>query len=256
MGDGLTAGDLSIFEAVTSFLSEAKNVSVVDYVMVQDSLNASLVNVHPLSLELPISTNSFCSFDGDTGAYEHFQLVLTEVLRDGSWISKVNTQGLFNKQVVAIAKLQFPLQPPEYTELQTSATKCSSGSNSGLDSDTNNVNSKGSSHSSDGVKQSFYLSLNFIVVCIIIASLLYVYLSNHYTAKAKEQFKVLEKDSVPSATAERVHLEHSEALESVMYVGDVTELDDKPSAEAVNNLATASNWNISDRTMDYTFQRS
>ena len=61
---------------------------------------------------------------------------------------------------------------------------------------------------------------------------------------------MLEKDSVPSATAERVHLEHSEALESVMYVGDVTELDDKSSAEAVNNLATASNWNISDRTMD------
>ena len=251
IGDGFTAGDLSIFEAVTSSLIEAKNVSVVDYKMVQDSLNASLINVRPLSLELSISTNSFCSFDGDTGAYKHFQLVLAEVLRDGSWIYKVNTQGLLNKQVVApIAKLQFPLQPPEYTELQTSAIMCSYGSNFGLDTGTNNVNIKGSSHSSDETKHFFYMSLSLIVVFIIIASLLYVYLSNLYRAKAKKQFKMSVKDSVPSVTAERSYEEHSEALEPVMHVEEVSELDDKLSAEVVNNLAMASNWNISDQTMD------
>jgi hypothetical protein len=183
--------------------------------------------------------------------------VLAENLRDGSWISKVNTQGLCNKQVVApITKLQFPLQPPEYTELQTSATMCSYGSNFGLDTGTNNVNIKGSSHSSDGVRHFFYLSLSLMVVSIIIASLLYVYLSNLYRAKAKMQFKMSIKDSVPPATAERFYKEHSEALEPVMFMENVTELDDKLNAEVVNTLATASNWNISDRMMDYTFLRS
>jgi hypothetical protein len=35
-------------------------------------------------------------------------------------------------------------------------------------------------------------------------------------------------------------------LKPVMHVEEVTKLDDKLNAEAVNNLATASNWNISD----------
>ena len=146
-----------------------------------------------------------------------------------------------------IAKLQFPLQPPEYTELQTSAIMCSYGSNFGLDTGTNNVNIKGSSHSSDETKHFFYLSLSLMVVFIIIASLLYMYLSNLYAAKAKKQFKMSTKDSVPSATAEGSYKEHSEALEPVMFMENVTELDDKLSAEVVNTLATASNWNFSDR---------
>jgi len=133
---------------------------------------------------------------------------------------------------------------------------CSYGSNFGLDTGTNNVNIKGSSHSSDGVRHFFYLSLSLMVVSIIIASLLYVYLSNLYRAKAKMQFKMSIKDSVPSATAERFNKKHSEALEPVMFMENVTELDDKLNAEVVNTLATASNWNISDRMMDYTFLRS
>jgi hypothetical protein len=127
---------------------------------------------------------------------------------------------------------------------------CNYGSNFGLDTGTNNANIKSSSHSSDETKHFFYLSLSLIIVFIIIASLLYVYLSNLYAAKAKKQFNMSVKDSVPPATAERSYEEHSEALEPVMHVEEVTELDDKLSAEVVNNLATASNWNISDRTMD------
>jgi hypothetical protein len=54
------------------------------------------------------------------------------------------------------------------------------------------------------------------------------------------------KDSVSPATAERSYKEHSEALVPVMHVEEVTELNDKRNAEVVNNLAMASNWNISD----------
>jgi hypothetical protein len=36
-------------------------------------------------------------------------------------------------------------------------------------------------------------------------------------------------------------------LEPVMHVEEVTKLDDKLNAEVVNTLATASNWNSSDR---------
>jgi hypothetical protein len=120
---------------------------------------------------------------------------------------------------------------------------CNYGSNFAR---TNNVNIKGSSHSSDETKHFFYLSLSLIIVFIIIASLLYMYLSNFYRAKAKKQFKMSVKDSAPSATVERSYEEHSEALKPVMHVEEVTKLDDKLNAEVVNNLATASNWNISD----------
>jgi len=252
-GDGFTVEDKSIFESVTSLLSEAKNVSVVGYKLEQNTNNASLINVHPLSLELSITTNSFCSFDGDNGAYKHFQLLLDEVINDGSWMAKINFQGLYKKQIVAITKKpQFPQNPPEYKELRTSASKCSFGLKTGLDtpggtSSVNDFKSSSLNTSSDGAKQSFYLAFSLIVVFIVIASVLYMYCSNHYMAKAKKQVKV-SLDSVPSATAETLYREPSDTLEPVMYVEETTELDDG-SPEAVNNLATASNWNISDRTI-------